>query len=54
MNTSHDPADKIYPKPAFRPSIDLLIWAIIAIQLIVAIYGFLVLPDPVPTVNAII
>ena len=49
MNTSHDPPDKIYPKPAFRPSIDLLIWAIIAMQLIVAIYGFLVLPDPVPT-----
>ena len=48
MNTSHDASDKIAPKPAFRPSIDLLIWAIIAMQIIVAIYGFMVLPDTVP------
>ncbi len=48
MNTSHDARDKIAPKPAFRPSIDLLIWAIIAIEIIVAIYGFMVLPDTVP------
>jgi uncharacterized membrane protein len=48
MNTSNDTANKIAPKPAFRPSIDLLIWAIIAIQVVVAIYGFAVLPDRVP------
>jgi uncharacterized membrane protein len=48
MNTSHDMRDKIEPKPAFRPSIDLLIWAIIGIQVIVAVYGFAVLPDTVP------
>lgn len=48
MNTSNDTADKIAPKPAFRPSIDLLTWAIIAIQVVVAVYGLLVLPDTVP------
>lgn len=48
MNTSHDTGDKITPKPAFEGSIDLLIWAIIAIQIIVAVYGFAVLPDTVP------
>jgi uncharacterized membrane protein len=48
MNTSNDAADKIAPKPAFRPSIDLLIWAIIAMQVIAAVYGFLVLPGTVP------
>jgi uncharacterized membrane protein len=48
MNTSNDTRDKIAPQPAFRPSIDLLIWAIIAIQVIVAVYGFAVLPDTVP------
>lgn len=48
MNTSNDTRDKIAPKPAFRPSIDLLIWAIIAMQIIVAVYGFAVLPGTVP------
>lgn len=48
MDTSHDAGNKITPKPAFRPSIDLLIWVIIAIQVLVAIYGFVVLPDTVP------
>lgn len=48
MSISHNTGDKIAPQPAFRPSIDLLIWAIIAIQVIVAIYGFAVLPETVP------
>lgn len=48
MSTSNDTGDKIAPKPAFRPSIDLLMWVIIAIQLIVAVYGFAILPDTVP------
>src|SRR5690242_8169321 len=48
MSISHNTGDKIAPQPAFRPSIDLLIWAIIAIQVIVAVYGFAVLPDTVP------
>jgi uncharacterized membrane protein len=48
MDTSHDPGDKITPKPALQVSIDLLIWAIIAIQIIVGIYGYIVLPDTVP------
>jgi uncharacterized membrane protein len=48
MNTSHDAGNKITPRPAFRPSIDLLIWTVIAIQVIVAIYGFAILPDTVP------
>ncbi len=48
MNTSNDAGDKIAPKLALRSSIDLLIWAIIAIQMIVAIYGFAVLPEIVP------
>ena len=48
MNISDDSRDKITPKPASRGAIDLLIWAVIAIQLIVAVYGFVVLPDTVP------
>jgi uncharacterized membrane protein len=48
MDTSQDAANKIAPKPAFRPSLDLLIGVIIAIQMIVAIYGFAVLPATVP------
>ena len=48
MGVSHHTGDKIAPQPAFRPSIDLLIWTIIAIQVIVALYGFAVLPDTVP------
>ncbi|HEX7734181.1 MAG TPA: SdpI family protein [Ktedonobacteraceae bacterium] len=48
MNTSRDTGDKITPKPAFQGSIDLVVWAIIAIQVIVAVYGFAVLPDIVP------
>ncbi|HET8841327.1 MAG TPA: SdpI family protein [Ktedonobacteraceae bacterium] len=48
MNTSRDEGSKITPEPAFKASIDLLIWAIIVIQIIVAVYGFVVLPDTVP------
>lgn len=48
MDASQDSGDKITPKPAFQFSIDLLIWAIIAIQIIVGIFGFIVLPDTVP------
>lgn len=48
MATSHDAGNKIAPKPALRPSLDLLISVIIAIQVLVAIYGFAVLPDTVP------
>lgn len=48
MDASQDSGDKITPKPTFHVSIDLLIWAIIAIQFIVGIFGFIVLPDTVP------
>lgn len=48
MNTSRDEGSKITPESSFKGSIDILIWAIIAIQLIVAVYGFAVLPDTVP------
>ena len=48
MDASQDSGDKITPKPAFQISIDLLILAIIAIQIIVGIIGFIVLPDTVP------
>jgi uncharacterized membrane protein len=48
MNVSDDSRDKITPKPTFQGAIDLLIWAVIAIQLIAAVYGFVVLPDTVP------
>lgn len=48
MNTTNDAREKIEPQPAFRPSADLLIWAIIAIQIMVAVYGFAVLSNIVP------
>ncbi len=48
MSSTVDGGDKITPKPAFQVTIDLLIWAIIAIQIIVGIFGFIVLPDTVP------
>lgn len=48
MSSTTDSGDKISPKPAFQVSLDLLIWAIIAIQIIVGIFGFIVLPDTVP------
>jgi len=48
MDASNGSSDKITPKPAFQGSIDILIWAIIAIQIVIAVYGFVVLPDPVP------
>src|SRR5437868_4849347 len=48
MNASGNSADKVTPKPGFQASIDILIWAIIAVQLIVAVYGFVVLPNVVP------
>lgn len=48
MDTSPETKDKIAPQPGLRPSIDLLALAIVAIQIIVAVYGFAVLPDTVP------
>jgi len=48
MDASDNSRDKITPKPASISSIDILIWAIIAIQIIVAVYGFKVLPYIVP------
>ena len=48
MDASDDSRDKITPEPASKSSIDILIWAVIAIQIIVAVYGFIVLPDTVP------
>jgi uncharacterized membrane protein len=48
MDTSHDTGNKITPKPTFRPLLDLLIGVIMAIQVIVAISGFAILPDTVP------
>src|SRR5205807_4805262 len=48
MNASDNSRDKITTKPTFQGSIDILIWVIIAIQIIVAVYGFAVLPDTVP------
>src|SRR5690242_13124710 len=48
MNASGDSRDKITTKAAVQGSLDILIWVIIAIQLIVAVYGFVVLPDTVP------
>ena len=48
MDASNGSSDKITPKRAFQGSIDILIWAIIAIQIVIAVYGFVVLPDIVP------
>lgn len=48
MNTSDDTMEKIRPQPAFRPSIDLLIGSILALQIIIAVYGFAILPDTIP------
>lgn len=48
MNTTNGTREKIEPQPTFRPSVDLLIWTTIAIQIIVAVYGFVVLPETVP------
>jgi len=48
MDASNDSSDKITPKRAFQGSINILIWAIIAIQIVIAVYGFVVLPDTVP------
>ena len=48
MDASNGSSDKITQKPAFQGSIDILIWVIIAIQIIIAVYGFAVLPDIVP------
>lgn len=48
MNTSPDTHDKITPEPLVRNRLDILIWAVIAIQLGIAIYGYIVLPDTVP------
>jgi uncharacterized membrane protein len=49
MNASDDSNDKLTPKPAAHNPVDILIWAIIGIQVLVAVYGLVVLPDtPVP------
>lgn len=48
MSTSDDSRNKITLTRAFPSPIDLLILAVIAIQVIVAVYGFAVLPDLVP------
>ena len=48
MDASGDSRDKITPEPASKVSADILVWAIIAVQLIVAVYGFIVLPAIVP------
>lgn len=48
MSSTEDTGDKITPKPTFQVSIDVLIWAIIVIQITIGIYGFIVLPDTVP------
>ena len=48
MGASNDSREKITPKPAFQGSIDMVMWAIIAIQIIVGVYGLVVLPDTVP------
>ena len=44
MDASDNSNTKITPKPAFQSPVDIVIWVIIAIQLIVAVYGFAVLP----------
>ncbi len=48
MSTSDDSRNKITPTRAFPSSIDILILAVIVIQVVVAVYGFMVLPDTVP------
>src|SRR5205807_10399907 len=48
MDASNGSSDKITPKQAFQGSINILIWTIIAIQIVIAVYGFAVLPDTVP------
>ncbi|HEY4033239.1 MAG TPA: DUF1648 domain-containing protein [Ktedonobacteraceae bacterium] len=48
MGASNGSSDKITQKPTFQGSIDILIWVIIAIQIVTAVYGFAVLPDIVP------
>ncbi len=48
MGASDNSGEKITPKPAFQGSIDMVMWAIIAIQIIVGVYGFVVLPNTVP------
>ena len=48
MSTSDDSRNKITLTRAFPSSIDILILAVIAIQVIVAVYGLAVLPDTVP------
>jgi uncharacterized membrane protein len=48
MDTSDRSSEKIAPKPALQSSLDIVIWAIVAVQVIVAVYGLVVLPDTVP------
>ena len=48
MDASGDSRDKITPEKTSKVSADILTWAIIVIQLIVAVYSFIVLPATVP------
>ncbi|HYT33523.1 MAG TPA: SdpI family protein [Ktedonobacteraceae bacterium] len=48
MDSTESTNDKITPEKTSKVSTDILIWTIIAIQLIVGVYGFIVLPDRVP------
>jgi uncharacterized membrane protein len=48
MDTSRDTGEKIIPDPRFWSATDVLIWAVIAIQVLVGVYAFIVLPDKVP------
>jgi uncharacterized membrane protein len=48
MDTPPDAREKIAPQSIIRPSIDLLVLAIIVVQIIVAVYGFAVLPETIP------
>src|SRR5438046_1109457 len=48
MDAPDNLKDKVTPEPALRGSVDLLIWAIIALQILVAVFGLAVLPDVVP------
>lgn len=48
MSLSNDTRDKISPKPLWRNSLTILTWAIIAVQIVVAIIVFPLLPPVVP------
>ncbi|MEO7020156.1 MAG: SdpI family protein [Ktedonobacteraceae bacterium] len=48
MSLSHDSRDKIRPNPLVRNPTTLLIWAIIAMQIVIAIAAFPFMPAVVP------